>query len=91
MLMRVPVCLGLKMKVLSTHRAGLSTNILPKRNERDLDELPDDVRAAMMFTLTEMIDEGLATALRPSEAAARPLPAFPGSRGKAHLGPFFSL
>ena len=85
--MRVPVCLGLKMKVLSTHRAGLSTNILPKRNERDLDELPDDVRAAMMFTLAEMIDEGLATALRPSEAAARPLPASPGQPGESPSWP----
>jgi ATP-dependent Lon protease len=35
---------GIKMKVLAAHRAGLKTIILPKRNERDLDELPDDVR-----------------------------------------------
>ena len=32
------------MKVLAGHRAGLKTVILPKRNERDLDELPEDVR-----------------------------------------------
>ncbi len=42
---------GIKMKVLSAHRAGLCSVILPKRNERDLDELPDDVRAAMTFVL----------------------------------------
>jgi ATP-dependent Lon protease len=63
---------GIKMKMLSAHRAGLSTVILPKRNDRDLDELPDDIRAAMTFVLTEMIDEGLATALRPAEESARP-------------------
>jgi ATP-dependent Lon protease len=54
---------GVKMKALAVHRAGLSTVILPKRNARDLDELPDDVRETMTFVLTEMIDEGLAMAL----------------------------
>ena len=37
---------GVKMKVLAAHRAGLTTVILPKRNEHDLDELPEDVRQA---------------------------------------------
>jgi ATP-dependent Lon protease len=56
---------GVKMKVLAAHRAGLTTVILPKRNERDLDDLPDDVRQAMTFVLAEQIDDVLQTALPP--------------------------
>ncbi len=55
---------GVKMKVLAAHRAGLTTVILPKRNEGDLDELPDDVRQAMTFVPVDRIDEALAVALR---------------------------
>ena len=39
--------------------------ILPKRNEHDLEELPDDVRQALTFLPVEMIDEVLNTALQP--------------------------
>ncbi len=54
---------GVKMKVLAAHRAGLTTVILPKRNERDLDELPADVRSRMSFVLVERIDEALEAGL----------------------------
>ncbi|MFI5368494.1 MAG: S16 family serine protease, partial [Spirochaetia bacterium] len=40
---------GVKMKVLAAHRAGLTTVILPRRNERDLEDLPQDVRSKMSF------------------------------------------
>ena len=56
---------GIKMKVLAAHRAGLTTVILPKRNERDLDDLPDEVRTDMNFLLVERIDEALKAALLP--------------------------
>jgi ATP-dependent Lon protease len=59
---------GIKMKVLAAHRAGLTTVILPRRNERDLDELPDDVRNAMTFVPVDGIDEALKVALAPPEA-----------------------
>jgi ATP-dependent Lon protease len=59
---------GVKMKVLAAHRAGLTTVIIPKRNERDLDDLPDDVRQAMTLVLAEQIDGVLQTALPPAEA-----------------------
>jgi ATP-dependent Lon protease len=58
---------GVKMKVLAAHRAGLTTVIIPKRNERDLDDLPDDVRQTMTFVLAEQIDDVLQTALPPAE------------------------
>jgi len=59
---------GVKMKMLAGHRAGLQAVILPKRNERDLDELPDEVRNEMRFALVEGIDEALAVALLAKEA-----------------------
>ena len=58
---------GIKMKVLAGHRAGLTTIILPKRNEPDLEELPDDVRNTMTFVAVEHIDEALKVALLPVE------------------------
>jgi len=59
---------GIKMKVLAAHRAGLTTVILPKRNERDLDDLPDEVRNGISFVPVDGIDEALEVALLPPEA-----------------------
>jgi ATP-dependent Lon protease len=56
---------GIKMKVLAAHRAGFTTVILPKQNERDLDELPDEVRTDLTFLPVERIDEALKAALLP--------------------------
>jgi ATP-dependent Lon protease len=56
---------GIKMKVLAGHRAGLTTIILPRRNEQDLRELPDDVRGEMTFVLVDHIDEAFEVALCP--------------------------
>jgi ATP-dependent Lon protease len=64
---------GIKQKVLAAHRAGLREVILPKRNEGDLDDVPDQVREEMTFHSVETIDEVLAAALSDagsSEAAA---------------------
>jgi ATP-dependent Lon protease len=58
---------GIKMKVLAAHRAGLTTVLLPKRNERDLEDLPDDIRNTMNFVPVEWIDEALRVALVPAE------------------------
>ncbi|MGC8788191.1 MAG: endopeptidase La, partial [Anaerolineae bacterium] len=54
---------GVKEKVLAARRAGLDTVILPKRNEPDLEEVPEEVRKAMKFVLVETVDEVLAAAL----------------------------
>jgi ATP-dependent Lon protease len=56
---------GIKMKVLAAHRAGLSTVILPKRNERDLDDVPDEIRKSMQFILVDRIDEAIDVGLTP--------------------------
>lgn len=54
---------GLKQKILAAHRAGLTTVIFPKRNEADLDDVPEDIRREMTFHMAETIDEVLAQAL----------------------------
>jgi ATP-dependent Lon protease len=59
---------GLKQKVLAAHRAGLTEVILPKRNEGDLDDVPEQVREQMTFHVAESIDQVLAVALREVEA-----------------------
>ncbi len=54
---------GVKMKILAAHRAGLTTVILPRRNERDLEDVPEDVRSRMTFVLVDRIDEALKAGL----------------------------
>jgi ATP-dependent Lon protease len=60
---------GLKQKVLAAHRAGLKEVILPKRNEGDLDDVPEQVRNEMEFHVAETIDQVLDWALEPAVPA----------------------
>ncbi len=63
---------GIKMKVLAAHRAGLTRVILPKKNERDLDDLPEDVRQALTFIAVEQIEKAMEEALAtPREQATQ--------------------
>jgi ATP-dependent Lon protease len=50
---------GIKMKVLAAHRAGLTTVILPKRNEKDLDDIPQEVRDTLRIVPVDRIDEAM--------------------------------
>jgi ATP-dependent Lon protease len=59
---------GIKEKVLAAHRAGLKTVILPNRNEKDLEDLPQEVRDSMKFILVEKVEQVFDAALT---AAAR--------------------
>lgn len=54
---------GLKEKSLSAHRAGLTTIICPKDNERDIEDIPEIVREQLTFKLVSSADEVLALAL----------------------------
>jgi len=54
---------GIKQKVLAAHRAGLKEVILPKRNEGDLEDVPEQVRNEIEFHIAESIDQVLAWAL----------------------------
>jgi ATP-dependent Lon protease len=48
---------GVKEKVLAAHRAGIRQVILPRQNEKDLIELPDNVRGDVSFVFAERIEE----------------------------------
>ena len=48
---------GIKEKVLAARRAGMTRVILPKANQKDLKEIPEEVRAEMTFVLVESIEE----------------------------------
>ena len=54
---------GIKEKVLAAHRSGLKTVILPKRNEPDLEDLPEEVRQSIQFVFVETVDDVLPVAL----------------------------
>jgi len=54
---------GVKDKILAAARAGIGRIILPADNERDLDEIPSDVREKMEFHLVESMDEVVSIAL----------------------------
>jgi ATP-dependent Lon protease len=54
---------GIKEKVLAAHRSGLKTVILPRRNEADLEDLPEEVRSSINFVFVETVDQVLACAL----------------------------
>ena len=55
---------GLKEKTLSAHRAGLTTIILPKDNEKDLDDIPESVKQDLTFYPVSHLDDVLKLALR---------------------------
>ncbi len=57
---------GVKEKTLAAERAGIETVILPKENEADLDDLPEDVRDRLRFVLADTIDDVLEAALPPA-------------------------
>jgi ATP-dependent Lon protease len=54
---------GIKEKILAAHRAGIRKVILPKENERDLEDVPPDVRAELAFVPVETVDDVLREAL----------------------------
>jgi ATP-dependent Lon protease len=56
---------GIKDKVLAAHRAGIKRIILPKANEKDLKEIPQEVRDELTFILAERIEEVLPAAFNP--------------------------
>ncbi|HLZ24132.1 MAG TPA: endopeptidase La [Ktedonobacterales bacterium] len=59
---------GLKEKILAAHRAGITTVILPKRNEPDLEDLPQDLRDQMTFVPVDDARDVLTVALEGPQA-----------------------
>jgi len=58
---------GLKEKVLGAHRAGIKTIIIPKGNEADIEDVPEEVRKTLEFHPVETLNEVLKIALLPAE------------------------
>ena len=54
---------GVKEKILAAHRNGLREVILPKRNETDIEDVPDEVRKSMKFIFAQTVDDVLKAAL----------------------------
>jgi ATP-dependent Lon protease len=54
---------GLKEKLLSAHRAGLTTIIIPKENEKDLENVPDTVKSALTIIPVSHLDDVLRYAI----------------------------
>ncbi len=78
---------GLKEKVLAARRAGLDTVILPRENERDLEDVPEHLRQEMKFIPVDDVSEVLSAALADGKWARQKAPVKPpaaaGGRHKA--------
>jgi len=65
---------GLKEKMLTAYRAGLKTVIIPKRNKKDMADIPQHVKRGINIIFAEQMDEVLAQALLPASPLPTPPP-----------------
>src|SRR5258706_16099142 len=65
---------GLKEKTLAARRAGIKQVIVPKRNEKDLPDIPEEVRKALKFHFVSNIDEVMQVALGTAKKTATKKP-----------------
>jgi ATP-dependent Lon protease len=63
---------GLKEKVLGAHRAGIKHIVLPKDNEADIEDIPDEVRQVLQFHPVETLDQVFEVALLPGDPVDTP-------------------
>jgi ATP-dependent Lon protease len=73
---------GIKEKVVAAHSAGLKRVMLPARNRRDYDDIPEIARRDMEFIWLERVEEAVAAALepaKPAENAPSPVPQLAGA------------
>jgi ATP-dependent Lon protease len=76
---------GLKSKILAAHLSGARTVILPRKNEKDLRDIPDEIRHQIRLVLVDSMDQVLEAALRrrPKALAVEPTPVpAPGRRAE---------
>ncbi len=59
---------GIKEKVVAAHRAGLKRVMLPARNRKDFDDIPEEVRQQLKFVWLERVDDAVSAALEPGAA-----------------------
>ncbi|MGH2449145.1 MAG: S16 family serine protease, partial [Chloroflexota bacterium] len=70
---------GVKEKVLAAHRAGVKRIILPRENEQDINDIPEEVRNELTFTLADQMDQVLDAAV---VGKAQPRAKMRGSRAR---------
>ena len=68
---------GLKEKILAAHRAGIKIVFIPYRNEKDILDIPDEIKNELDIRTMKKIDDALAVALEAAPAAPEPEPAIP--------------
>ena len=73
---------GIKEKLLAAYRAGITTIVLPRENEKDLDDLPEEIRTVLETHLVDDVDEVVRLALEGSPVATPPKPV-PAEAGTA--------
>jgi ATP-dependent Lon protease len=61
---------GIKEKVTAAVRAGISTVLLPSRNQRDFEDIPEDARRRVRIVWCERIDDVIAEAIKDEAMAA---------------------
>jgi ATP-dependent Lon protease len=63
---------GIKEKVVAAHRAGLKRVMLPARNRKDFEDIPEEVRQQLAFVWLERVDDAVTAALEPAKPAKTP-------------------
>ena len=58
---------GIKEKIVAAHRAGLRHIMLPARNRKDFEDIPEEVRQQLTFTWLERVDDAVSAALEPAK------------------------
>jgi len=64
---------GIKEKVVAAHRAGIKRVMLPARNRKDFEDIPEEVRQQLAFVWLERVDDAAAAALEPGASAKAPV------------------
>ena len=77
---------GIKSKVLAAHARGLKTVVLPKKNEHDLDELPEAVRKELTVILVEDMEQVLQAGLTEPSVSTLPIEEAPAWGTTEHAG-----
>jgi ATP-dependent Lon protease len=72
---------GIKEKVVAAHSAGIRRVMLPARNKRDYDDIPEIARKEMEFVWLERVEEAVAAALEPAKPAEKSPPSAPRLAG----------
>jgi ATP-dependent Lon protease len=73
---------GIKEKIIAGHRMGLRTIIMPRRNEPDVEDVPDEIKKAMKLIYVDTVDEVIEAALMPAKKTGKSISAKPKAKSK---------